>query len=333
MYKIAVAAACVFTLASCSQNVETVSDDLTSYAYCTADHKRVASAYIRDLALGKYSEQVHFVQPSNIEEKCLVKLWTSGPSGQVPLKWYGKCSKGGYAQGLGLVILLDNAGEQDSVRLYEGDGKGSMVSYYGFSERSGKIWSGRDDSLLQTFFVTDYDEQSHGFAVIRTDYTKAETYDFVFSDDSLSMIRMYPNYSEEFSRSYGDGNYTSDLFYSLFEVPSDGDGKSRMTGVAFTYSGSDRTMTVMDATGTKDPVVSDKPVSPRYINEIMDTQQHLLDTMNDINADLPKLMHEARNKMQKYQRELCSGDNYKKMHAEDADLDGICSLKILSPQK
>lgn len=92
-------------------------------------------------------------------------------------------------------------------------------------------------------------------------------------------------------------------------------------------------MTVMDATGTKDPVVSDKPVSPRYINEIMDTQQHLLDTMNDINADLPKLMHEARNKMQKYQRELCSGDNYKKMHAEDADLDGICSLKILSPQK
>lgn len=333
MYKFSVFALAVLSLCSCTQTVKMPTNDLSLYTYCASDHKRLAAAYRTNLALGKYSEQVQYVQPANINDKCLVKLWTSGPSGQVTLNWHGQCSKEGYAEGLGLVITLDEERTHESVRLYEGDGQGSMVSYYGFSDKSGKIWSGKDDSVTQTFFVTDLEGTDKGFAVVRTDYAKAESHDFIFTDNSLAMIRMYPNFSEEFSRSYSDGDYTSDLFYSLFEIPSELDGKSRMTGVSFSYSGRDRSMTVMDAVGGKEPVVSTDPVSPRYINEIMDTQQQLLDTMNEINAQLPELMHTARLKMQKYQRQLCRGNNYQKMHVLKDDLAEICSLKVLAPAK
>lgn len=104
-----------------------------------------------------------------------------------------------------------------------------------------------------------------------------------------------------------------------------------MSGVAFTYSGSDRSMTVMDAVGGKEPVVSKAQVSPRYLNEIMDLQQQLVDTMNGINSELPRLMQTARMRMQEYQRRVCSLKLYEELHINREQASEICSLQILAP--
>lgn len=321
-----VATLCV---AGCQQASNSIRADLSSYEYCSQDHQRLEAEYARDLAAGKFPLDINYVQPANIKEKCLVKLWTQGQASTPPaVTWHGEC-KNGYADKLGLLMIFAKDGSRDSMRLYEGDGHGGMTAYYGISEGAGKLWSGRDDGDKQTFFVCDLKNPDSGFSVARTDYKTAESYDFIFDDDSLAMIRLYPNYSEEFSRSYSDGDYTSDLFYSMFEIPKD--APSRMSGVAFTYSGADRSMTVMDAVGGKEPVVSKDQVSARYLNEIMDLQQQLVDTMNGINAELPRLMQTARMRMQEYQRRVCSLKQYEALHINLEQASEICSLQVLAP--
>ncbi len=318
-------------LNGCQVNSDNTEGDLSSYQYCSRNHKALATAYRHALARGEYSLQVRYVQPKNIKDKCSVKLWTMGKAGETDVSWHGECSEDGFASGLGLLMMYDPAGERDSVRLYEGDGKGDMVAYYGMSERSGKIWSGRDDSSAQTFFVASLDESDEGFTIAHTDYARAESYDFIFDDDSLAMLRLYPNYTEEFVRTYSDDDYSSDLFYSLFEIPKS--GETHMTGVAFTYSGRDRSMSVMDAVDGKEPVVSDMPISGRYLNEVMDTQQHFVQVMNDVHYKMPGLMQISREKMQQYQNKVCSLDKLDLLHITKDEADEICSLKVLAPAK
>lgn len=318
-------------LAGCQSGSGT-GGDVSSYEYCQRDLVRLETQYRDALADGVFRRAEKMVQPRNISEKCLVHMWSQGDPGDYDVTWNGACEKG-YAKGLGLVTLRDADGNTDSIRLYEGLGNGRMISYFGYSMSSGKVWYGYDDGHQGRFYVTDLgnDDLVGEYALSRIDYDTARTDEFIYSGEGTAAARMQPNFSEIFSRSYAEGNYVSDLFYAIYEQTPD--GESHMTGVGFVLSGHDDDSlkaidTSSDSKVERDPDVA---LNARYLNERLNAEKDLFKVRGALVAAMPADLKLARSKLKDYQYMACTKKRYYKLHITADDAEGICKLKEQIP--
>lgn len=326
--------AAAVVLAGCQSGGADVPQDVSSYEYCMRDHARLEEQYRTGLESGYFSRSETLVQPRNISDKCLVRMWSQGKPGSYDLTWNGACDKG-YASGLGLVTLYSGDGSEDSIRLYEGHDGGQMTAYFGLSESSGKIWYGVDDGHEGRFFVSDLGREEHGgeYALSRLDYDSAQTVEFIYSDEGSAAVRMRPNFSEMYSRSYSEGNYVSDLFYALYEFTPE--GHSSMTGVGFVLSGHGDDLEVLDVSSANvtGETSEDVLLNEHYLTERLDGEKELFYVRRNLNAMMPEDLKTARSKLKEYQRMVCREKQYDKLHLSASEAAGICVLKARIPAR
>lgn len=216
------------------------------------------------------------------------------------------------------------------MRLYEGLGNGKMVAYFGLSDLSGKIWYGIDDGLHGRFYVADLDrEDGEEYALSAIDYDQAQTLEFIFSDEGSAAVRLHPNYSEIYSRSYTEGNYISDLLYALYAITPD--GHSTMSGVGFLYSGHDDTITALDVSLKEETQDPKRELNTRYLIERLDGEKTLLNERRELSELLHQDLKLSRLKLTTYKRMVCSSKRNKQLHLSSHEDQRICSFKTHIP--